>query len=429
VERVLEHLPPAALAEVVPELGPADVRALFDVLLAAGRPARRLRELPLEVLAGALDCLDDSRLVRTLGQLPPDEALYVARALAPERCRRAMSQLPPERREELERLSAYPEGTAGNAMTTRFLAVRESATAEETIDAIRRHSEEEVEQIFEVYVTDETGRLRGSVPIRKLVSCPPRTPVGRIMVCDPVAVRATVDREEAAAVVARHNLPAVPVVDEEDRLLGVITVDDVVDVIQEEATEDMFRLVGLAGGERVSGPLGRSFARRLPWTLVNVAAAALVAGVVGLFETSIRQAAIVAAFLPMVVGMGGHGALQSLAVVTRGLAVGQLEIGQALRAVGRQAAIGLGLGAAAGTVGALFGWAWRGEVALGAVVFFSLLVTMTVAGFSGAAIPLLLRAAGRDPIHGSAVVASTVTAIVGVAWLLGIAAFLLPVAG
>jgi CBS domain-containing protein len=221
-------------------------------------------------------------------------------------------------------------------MTTRFLAVRESATAQEAIEAIRRHTEEEVEQIFYLYVTDDGGRLRGVVPIRKLVTARENRSISEIMISDPVAVEATADQEQAAQVAAKYNLLAVPVIDDSRRLLGVITVDDVIDVIKEEATEDMYRMVGLTEEEHVYTPLAKVIRGRLPWMVVNLGTAFLASWVVGLFESSIRAVSVLAVFMPIVAGMGGNGGTQTLTVVTRGIALGELEADAAVRAMLRE---------------------------------------------------------------------------------------------
>ena len=288
VERLVDRLHPPDIAEMLPELDPAEIRTVVDILFSAHRAARTLRELSNEVLPGILEVLEDEQVAEVLGRLPPDDAVAFLHALPAERRPRVTSGLTHFRQSELERLLAYPESTAGSVMTTRYLALRESTTAQEAIDAIRRHGEEEVEQVFYLYVTDDGGRLRGVVPIRKLVSCPPVTPLSEIMISEPVAVQALADQEEVATVVAKYNLLAVPVIDADRRLLGVITVDDVIDVIHEEATEDMFRMVGLSEDEHVFTPLPTSIRRRLAWMVINLATAFL-AATIALVHTDIKK--------------------------------------------------------------------------------------------------------------------------------------------
>jgi magnesium transporter len=425
VERLIDRLHASDVAQILPELDPGELRTIFDVLFSAHRAARTLRELPGEVLPLILDVLDDDRVSQVLARLPPDDAVAFLHALPEERHATVTASLTPSRRKELERLLAYPEATAGSVMTTRFLALRESSTAEEAIEAIRRHTEEEVEQVFYLYVVDDEGRLRGVVPIRKLVTCPPRTPIGNVMIVDPVAVQAMADQEDVAAVVAKHNLLAVPVIDAKRKLLGVITVDDVIDVIHEEATEDMFRMVGLSEEEHVFSPLVHSIRRRLPWMVVNLATAFLAAWVVGLFESSIQSVVALAAFLPVVAGMGGNGGTQTLTIITRGMALGELSLDVGLRAVAREVVIGIAIGTTIGVLTAVGAYLWRGQPVLGVVLLVALILNMAVAGLCGAAVPLALKAAGQDPALGSGVIVTTFTDVCGFFFFLGIATLFL----
>ena len=425
VERLIDRLRPPDIAEMLTELDANEARPVLELLFSAQRAARTLRELPREVLPTILEMLDDRRIGEMLELLPPDDAVFFLEVLPEDRGAHLRAALPEGRRGELERLLAYPESTAGNLMTTRFLAVRESATAQEAIEAIRRHTEEEVEQIFYLYVTDDGGRLRGVVPIRKLVTARENRSISEIMISDPVAVEATADQEQAAQVAAKYNLLAVPVIDDSRRLLGVITVDDVIDVIKEEATEDMYRMVGLTEEEHVYTPLAKVIRGRLPWMVVNLGTAFLASWVVGLFESSIRAVSVLAVFMPIVAGMGGNGGTQTLTVVTRGIALGELEADAAVRAMLREVLIGLAIGLVTGLLTALGAYFWRGSVTLGLVLLLAMITNMVVAGLSGAAVPLVLRALRQDPALGSGVVVTTFTDVFGFLSFLGLATLLL----
>jgi magnesium transporter len=425
VERLIDRLRPPDIAEMLTELDPSEARPVLEVLFSAQRAARTLRELPRDVLPTILEMLDDRRIGEMLELLPPDDAVFFLEVLPEDRGARLRAALPEGRRGELERLLAYPESSAGNLMTTRFLAVRESATAQEAIEAIRRHTEEEVEQIFYLYVTDDEGRLRGVVPIRKLVTARENRPISEVMISDPVAVEATADQEQAAQLAAKYNLLAVPVVDGSRRLLGVITVDDVIDVIKEEATEDMYRMVGLTEEEHVYTPLPTVIRRRLPWMVVNLATAFLASWVVGLFESSIHAVSVLAVFMPIVAGMGGNGGTQTLTVVTRGIALGELGPDAAARAMLREVLVGLAIGVVTGLLTALGAYFWRGSVALGLVLLLAMVTNMIVAGLSGAAVPLVLRALRQDPALGSGVFVTTFTDVFGFLSFLGLATLLL----
>jgi magnesium transporter len=425
IERLVDRLHPPDIAAMLTELGPEEARSVVDVLFSAQRAARTLRELPSELLPGILDVLQDKQIVEMLQRLPPDDAVSFLEVLPEERRSQVISALPATRRAELERLLAYPPSTAGSRMTTRFLALRESASAQQAIDAIRRHTEEEVEQVFYLYVTDDEGHLRGVVPIRKLVTCPPDRQIGEIMIADPVSVPVLADQEEAAQLVGKFNLLALPVVDDGHRLLGVITVDDVIDVIKEEATEDMYRMVGLTEEEHIYTPLPTVIRRRLPWMVVNLATAFLAAWVVGLFESSIHKVSVLAVFMPIVAGMGGNGGTQTLTVITRGIALGQIELDAGLRPMVREILIGLAIGTVTGLLTALGAYLWRGSPMLGLVLLVAMVLNMVVAGLSGAAIPLLLRALRQDPAMGSGVIVTTFTDVFGFLSFLGLATLFL----
>ena len=309
-------------------------------------------------------------------------------------------------------------------MTTRFIALEESLTAQQAIERIRLAGDD-VEAVTYLYVTDEKGHLRGVVPIRRLVAAGPDRPCGELMIPDPVSVRADADQEEAAQLVARYNLLAIPVVDAESRILGVITVDDVIEVITEEATEDMYNLAGLSEEDRVFVPAHVAIRKRLPWMLVNLGAAFAVAYLVGAFERTLEQIVALAFFLPVVAGMGGNGGIQALTVITRAIALGELEFSTGLRAIGKEMAVALVIGAVAGAVSGFLAALWQGNPALGVVLFVSMSATMAVAGVLGAAVPLVLKAVGQDPAVGSGVVVTMLVDLFGFATFLGIGTLML----
>jgi magnesium transporter len=309
-------------------------------------------------------------------------------------------------------------------MTTRFVALDVHMTAQESIDRIRAMGDH-AEAVLYLYVVDEKGGLTGIVPIRRLVAAPPDRPVGELMIRDPVRCRADADQEEAARAVARYNLLAIPVVDDENRLLGVITVDDVIEVINEEATEDMYYMAGLHEEDRVFTTPFQSVRRRLPWMLLNLAAAFVAAWVVGRFEETLRQIVALAFFMPVVAGMGGNSGIQSLTVITRGIALGEIEFSSGLRLIGKEFVVALGIGAVAGGVAAGAATLWQGSPLLGGVLFVAMVVTIAIAGMLGAAVPLLLKALRQDPALGSGVIVTTLTDVTGFVTFLGIGTLLL----
>jgi magnesium transporter len=341
-----------------------------------------------------------------------------------ERREPVVALLPEARREELRKAELYPPSSAGRVMTTRFLALEEEVTAQEAIDAIRKAGDDS-EGILYLYVVDGKERLRGVVPIRRLVAGSPDRRCGDLMVQDPVSVLPEADQEEVAQIVARYNLLAVPVVDAEDRMLGVITVDDVIEVITEEATEDIYHLAGLSDEDRVFSPARHAIRKRLPWMLLNLGATFLLAWVIGLFERTLEQIVTLAFFMPVVAGMGGNGGIQALTVITRAIALGELEFSSGLRAIGKEVSVAIVIGIVTGAVSGTLAYLWQGSPYLGVVLFATMIITMAIAGILGAAVPLLLKALGQDPAVGSGVFVTTITDLFGFFTFLQIGTLLL----
>jgi magnesium transporter len=270
-------------------------------------------------------------------------------------------------------------------------------------------------------VVDDRGKLSGVLSLRQLLLKRPETRLKDIMETDVIRVTADTDQEEVAQLVASYNLLAVPVVDPQNNLVGVITVDDVIDVIKDEATEDIYRLAGVAGDERVFTPAKESLRKRLPWLGVNLATAFLAASVVGLFTGTIDALPILAVFMPIVAGMGGNAATQTLTVIVRGIALGELTWGNSRKALLKEAVVGIGNGVALGLVAAAVAWATRGDPVLGIVLGTAMVINMFVAATAGVLIPLGLRAANVDPALASSVFITTMTDVFGFFSFLGLA--------
>ena len=422
-ERLLARMRPADRGPVLSALTPPEIRTVIDLLYEQHRAASTLVELPPELLPQIFEALGDERLAQILARAELDDMVSLVDWLDETRREPVLAALPEERHAELRKAELYPPSSAGRVMITKFVALAEDLTVEAAIERIREAGDDE--SILYLYVIDEKLRLRGVVPIRRLVAAAPDRRVGDLMLLDPIAVRADADQEEVAQTVARYNLLAVPVVDDEERILGVITVDDVIEVINEEATEDMYHLAGLSEEDRVFSPAHHAIRKRLPWMLLNLAATFCAAWVIGLFERTIEQIVALAFFMPVVAGMGGNGGIQSLTVITRAIALGELEFSSGLRAVGKEVTVGLSIGAITGIASGLLAYAWQGNPTLGLILFGTMVATMAVAGILGAAVPLTLRALGQDPAVGSGVFVTTLTDIFGFAAFLGIGTMLI----
>jgi magnesium transporter len=293
-------------------------------------------------------------------------------------------------------------------------------TAAEAIAALQ--ASRDVEMVFYLYVIDARRHLVGVVSLRRLLLVPPDTPLKRIMTTDLISARVDTDQEEVARQVASYNLLAIPVVDEENKLVGVITVDDVIDVIKDEATEDVYRLAGLASDDRVFTTPTESLRKRLPWLIVNLATAFIAASVVKLFEGTIGVVTSLAVFMPVVAGMGGNAATQTLAVIVRGIAIGELTWSNSRKALIKEALVGVGNGVACGIVGGSIVWLIQGSPWMGVILALAMIINMFIAATAGTLIPLSLRALKVDPALASSVFITTLTDVFGFFSFLGLGA-------
>src|SRR6187397_3346105 len=362
---LLQKQHPADLAQVFKELADRDRDASFTLLADRhGRLAMEaISELGPEAGAKLLATRPAEEIARLAQEIPSDDAAALIDYLPEELSAAVLDLMRPKESGVVENLLEYDEQTAGRIMNPHVFALNEDLTVGEAITELQ--SNRDVEMVFYLYVVDERRHLVGVVSLRRLLLVPPDTPLKRIMTTEVYSARVDTDQEEVARQVASYNLLAIPVVDSENKLVGIITVDDVIDVIKDEATEDVYRLAGVSIEDGVNTPPQESLRRRLPWLAVNLATAFLAAAVVGAFSGTITKVVALAAFMPVVAGMGGNAATQTLAVVVRGLAMGELTWSNARQALAKEALVGLGNGIALGLVAALVAWALRGNAILG----------------------------------------------------------------
>jgi magnesium transporter len=415
---LLQKQHPADLAQVFAELGNKDRATAFSLLVDRnGKLAMEgLSELGPEGGAALLADRSAEEIARLLHELPSDDAAAIIDYL-PEPLSGAVLELIEKRPgDEVGELLEYEEQTAGRIMNPKVFALSEDLTAGEAITQLQ--GSRDVEMVFYLYVVDARRHLVGVISLRRLLLVAPPTPLKRIMTTDLTSVRTGTDQEEVARLVASYNLLAIPVVDEENKLVGVITVDDVIDVIKDEATEDVYRLAGVAGDDRVFSSARESLRKRVPWLQVNLVTAFAAASVVALFEGRIQDVPALAVFMPVVAGMGGNAATQTLTVIVRGIALGELTWANSRKALFKEAAVGLGNGFACGMVGALVVWAWKGDPWLGGILGAAMVINMFVAATAGTLIPLSLRALKIDPALASSVFITTLTDVFGFfSWL------------
>ena len=418
---LLQKQHPADLAEVLGDLRPLERRSAFDTLL--GHNSRlameALSELDREVGATLLVDRPAEVLARLFQELPSDDAAALIDQL-PDDLAASVLELMRESG-EVQHLLGYDDRTAGRIMNPEVFALSEDLTAGEAIQALQ--GSRDVEMVFYLYVVDERRHLVGVVSLRRLLLVSPETPLKRIMTTELIRARVDTDQEDVAREVADYNLLAIPVVDGENKLAGIITVDDVIDVIKDEATEDILRLAGVAADESVATSPFEAWRKRLPWLAVNLATAALAALVVQRFEATIDRVVALAAFMTIVASMGGNAATQTLTVIVRGIALGELTWGNTWRALRKETLVGLANGMVFGIAGAGIAWWVVGNPYFGAILALAMVINLIVAAFAATLIPISLRALKVDPALASAVFITTLTDVFGFFAFLGLATF------
>jgi magnesium transporter len=430
VEVLVEAGERGMVLNLVAELHPADLGDLLSHLSRESAQAM-LRWLPQEQAGQVLPELESARRAELLEGVSPREIADLvdhlesddaADVLADVEDHVAEAVLPHlEDAEEVEALMAYGEETAGGLMGTELVAVDASATIAGATEAVRHAVEDGLEDLYVVFVVDSEGRLVGVLPLRRLLLSPPNATVGEVADREPVFVEADLDQEEVARVMERYDLVALPVVSSDRRLLGQIWIDDVVDVIREEAEEDIQRAAGLTGDEELSSSVLAISRGRLPWLAVGMAGAVLSGLVIRTFEGQLERAIVLATFIPLVTATGGNAAIQSAAIVVQGLTSGDLWAGEGLRRLGKELSVAL-------LNGAVLGLALAGIVALmqavGVVddaepvrlaltVGLTLLTVIVVATTNGALVPFVLQRAGVDPATSMGPFVTTLNDILG----------------
>lgn len=418
----LSRLHPADQADAFTDLD-NQVQATLIPKLGIEATADLLEELEAVQRVDIAETMTTIRLAEILDEMEPDDAADILGDLPPEVAAETLAEM--EDADEVLPLLPYPDETAGGLMTTSFIALRRDTSAAQAIEFLRQ-LEPEAETPYYLYVEDSAGHLVGIVGLRDLVVAQPDTTIHEIMQTEVTFVRTQDDQEDVARIMAKYDLAALPVVDEEKVLRGVITHDDVFDVIEDEATEDIYRLANVSDPElTVDSPIGISIRRRLPWLYLSALTALFASWVITHFENLIAQAAILAAFLSVVAGVGGNTATQSLALYVRGIALGEIETSRAWRGVLKEGVTGLAEGVLVGLAVGLVVYLWQGSYIVGLALCLALVFNMLIAGIAGAFVPLSLKALNLDPALASSVLVTTITDSFGFAIFLIIASLLL----
>ena len=412
------------LADLLEELDDDDRVRVLGVLAPEdpALAAEALAEMePEEHPEDSLAALHPDQIAAVVAELSDDDAADMIGELDPVDRDRVLAALPHEDAGDIRDLMAYDEESAGGIMTAELVVVPVELTAAEAIDEVRRQAHE-VEAFYGVvFVVDPGNVLLGTVSLQSLVTSAPETPLLELREEPIAAVLPETDQEEVGRVVSRYNLTVVPVVDSGGRLLGGVTFDDVIDVIEAETTEDILKFVGVSGEEEIRGGWWDAVRSRLPWLLVNLCTAAAGAMVVYLFEPAIQELTFLAVLMPMVAGLGGNSGTQALAVTIRRLALSRDSTGERWEIVGKEFLVGLGNGLVIGLIVSVAAALIQGEPRVGFVVMFAMWMNLTVGSFAGAFVPTVLERLKVDPAVASSIFVTAFTDMCGFFLLLGLA--------
>ncbi|MDX1660992.1 MAG: magnesium transporter [Gemmatimonadota bacterium] len=422
LDEQLGELHPADLAEIIDELEPEERVAFFQRVPSELR-ADTLSEVEEEAWPPLIEALGRSGVRDLFEELEVDDAADILGELSREDARDILAQIEPEDSREIAALMEYEEDSAGGVMTTELVSVPGHLTADEAIVAVRSRGRE-VHDFYTVYVVDDRSRLVGTISLQDLILADGSTRVSEVMADDVVSVRPTEDQEDVSRLIAKYNMVSIPVVDEFDRLLGRITVDDVIDIIEAETTEDLFRLSGVDEEEQEYATALEIVRSRVPWLLITLGTSGLGALVVAQFEETIQRVAFIAVFMPVVAAMAGNSAVQATTVAVRRLAL-STGLKRPVKSLPRELAAGIVMGAIIALILGFVGGLWQDSVRVGLVVGGSMWGAIALGVTWGAGFPLLLDKIGLDPAVSSTVFLSTMTDLISFLLILGSASWFL----
>ena len=415
---ILDRLVPADLASLVGLLNNREVKLLLEALLSIGKASQMLVELPAPQIVAIFRMLDTALTLRVLKMAPEDEVAHLLATLDEIEQKDLLDQLEPAKKHRLQQLLSFPDESAGRMMYSQFFSVPIDLTVNECLEVIRKRAQEI--SIYYIYCVDETGTLIGVVSLRDLATTPHTTTLVHLAKRDIVTVGPETTTEEVARIVSHYDYVALPVV-EQGKMIGLITIDDVVDIIQDQATANIYASAGLQEDDRVYSPARKSIRNRLPWMMLNLLLAGVASIVISLFEKTMTELIILASLNNIVAGMAGNTAIQALTVVTRGLATGDFSFISKTKGILKEVLVGLTNGVITGVAAGVMVYFWKGIPMVGVVIGISMSINAVIAAAFGSSIPLLLKRFNMDPAAGAGVLVTTLTDIFGFFSFLGLA--------
>jgi len=400
-----------------------------------------LRDLPREKASAVLAELDrqnaseiltefsTDEISRMLIGLPHDDAADLIAGLPEEQHQQVLNQLLPAESVKVSKLLHYPQDSAGGIMTDRFIALPSDATIKQSRETLRSKEDKEYKGTSYLYVVDSNQKLIGIISMRDLVFRMPDRKICEVMDRNVKAVSVNDDQEKVAKLFAQYHYMALPVIETDGRLMGIVEANSVIDVIQEEVTEDMELMVGVSGEETAYTPWRKAVPKRLPWLYVNLITACLSASVIALFENTIARWTALAIFFPIIAGQGGSTGMQTLTVIIRSIALGEISFKDSRNALNKEILVGLVNGLAVGIVAGIIGFIWKGSIILGVIASIAMFLNMLAAVFAGVVIPFGLKIMKIDPALASSILLTTVTEIGGFGIFLGLGTLVLKLSG
>jgi magnesium transporter len=414
----------AELEKVLQEYHASEIAILFEKLPLEARE-KIINILPSDVASEVISEMneeqDPAELLINLHpekrseiveELDYDDATDIISQLDKEEQREILEDIDQEDATNIRALLNYAEDTAGGLMNSEVIKVNVHLDKKEALDAII-HQSEEMEEFYTIYAVDDNNILKGILSIKSIIKAPAHAKVEDLVIKDFVYVKADLDQEEVARLISQYNLTTLPVVDDNMKLLGRVTVDDIIDVLERESTEDILKISGVSEDEELSGNWKDAVKSRLPWLVINLATAYLAASVIRHYDSTVQQIPIIAAYMTIIAGMGGNAATQSLAVTVRRISLTDLTDKQAYNTVLKEFLVGMLNGAANGLIVFFVALIFDGNPMIGLVLFLAMTGNLIVAGLTGASIPLILKRVGIDPAVASSIIITTFTDCAG----------------
>ena len=415
---------------------PADI--LVAIREYEGHIIDLFQNLSYDVIADIIDDAEDEEKYNLLSihseitqkniihEMSSDELVDLLEAVSEDEAKSIMRKMDKEDAAEVTELLTYPAESAGGIMATEFISVKENMTIGDTLIYLQKEAPE-AETSYYIYVVDENNLLKGVISLRDIVVSSFDVKIADIMNSNAMSIPVDMDQEEVGHIFEKYGFLTMPVVNEAMQILGIVTADDIMGILSDEHTEDLYRLAGLQEDEKVTGSLKASVSSRLPWLFVNLVTAILAAATVSLFEGTIQKVVALATFMPIVAGMGGNAGTQTLTIIIRSIALGEIDAKNSKKILLKEFGVGLCTGVSVGLAVALLGYFWEKNAIFGVVIGISMVLNMVAATISGFAVPIVLKKLDIDPALASAVFVTTVTDVLGFFFFfLGLATLFLP---